>query len=280
MPFVERSGKPVLHYEIDDFTDPWKAAHHIILLHGYARSSKFWYAWPPYLSRFYKVVRPDLRGLGQSGKDFDPHTGISVATYVDDFKDLLDHLGVDSVHLCGESSAGTLGLALAAECPDRVRTLTVIGAPVIMTNEDKGSALGGFQDRIEALRKMGARGWLEASHAGRRFPADADPRMLAWTLDEMAKSDLEVQIAMFRWISNADATPYLERIVAPVLGLYSAGGVITNNEQLDVLRSRVKNIRIVQIPSRSHSIQVTDPATCARQVLFFIAQHDGISCTE
>ncbi len=279
MPFLERSNKPRLYYKVDDFTDPWKAARYIVLLHGYARSSRFWYAWPPYLSRFYKVVRPDLRGLGQSGKDFDPATGINTAAYVDDFRDLVDHLGTDGVHLCGESSAGTLSLALAAECPERVRTLTVIGAPVVMTREDKASALGGYQDRLEALRKD-ARGWLEASHAGRRFPADADPRMLAWTLDEMVKSDVEVQIAMFRWISNADARPYLERIAAPVLGLYSGGGVITNDEQLDLMREKIKDVRIVRIPSRSHSLQVTDAAACAQQVLYFIAQHDGIPCSE
>ena len=30
----------------------------------------------------------------------------------------------------------------------------------------------------ELLRKLGSRGWLEASNAGRRYPADADPAML------------------------------------------------------------------------------------------------------
>src|SRR5574342_402553 len=64
MPLVTRAGKPTLHYELDDYTDPWRNAPYLILQHGYGRSGKFWYSWVPYLSRFYRVVRRDLRRAG------------------------------------------------------------------------------------------------------------------------------------------------------------------------------------------------------------------------
>ena len=41
MPFLERSGKPSLHYVVDDFTDPWRNAPVLILQHGYGRSAQF-----------------------------------------------------------------------------------------------------------------------------------------------------------------------------------------------------------------------------------------------
>jgi hypothetical protein len=31
------------HYELDDFTDPWKPAETIVIQHGLGRSSRFWY---------------------------------------------------------------------------------------------------------------------------------------------------------------------------------------------------------------------------------------------
>ena len=280
MPYLTRPGQPRLSYDVADYTDPWKNAPAILLQHGYARSSLFWNAWVPYLSRFYRVLRMDWRGLGQSGTDFDPRTGITFSAYLQDYRDLLDELEIDSIHYCGESSAGTLGMIFAAECPERVRTLTVISSPVSMTEADKKSALPGFTSRQEMLRKLGSRGWLEASNAGRRYPADADPAMLEWTVDEMSKSDVEVLIAMFDLVSNADAAPYLPKIRAPMLALYSRGGVITSNEHLEVLHEKVANIRIVRIDSASHSINFTSPATCAREVLHFISRHDGIPCHE
>jgi 3-oxoadipate enol-lactonase len=171
VPYFRRPGKPDIFYEIDDYTDPWKPAPTILLQHGAARSSLFWRAWVPYLSRFYRVLRPDLRGLGRSGKHQAADCGINFQGYRDDLIDLLDHLGIESVHYCGESSAGTLGMVLAAQCPEHVRTLSLVSAPVSMSEEDKTSALGGYANRIEALRNMGCRGWLEASNAGRRFPS-------------------------------------------------------------------------------------------------------------
>lgn len=281
MPVLKRAGRPDLYYELDDYTDPWKPqAPCILLQHGYARSSRFWRAWVPYLSRFYRVIRPDLRGLGQSGKDFAPAAGINLAAYREDFTDLLDHLQVASVHYCGESSAGTLGMMFAAECPQRIRTLSLISAPVAMSEDDKRSALAGYPDRVSALRAMGARGWLEASNAGRRFPADTDPALLAWTLDEMGKSDTEVLVEMFRFVSTVDTAPYLGRIEAPVLAIYPMEGVITKDEHTEALRTAVRNLRLIRLPSRAHSLQIVAPATCALEVLYFISQHDGIACRE
>lgn len=281
MPYLDRAGEPRLHYELDDYTDPWKKAPCILLQHGYARSTKFWRAWVPYLSRFYRVLRLDLRGLGESSRDFDLARGINLDAYVKDFTDLFDHLGIDAVHYCGESSAGTLGMAFAAERPQRVRTLTVISSPVAMSEEDKVSALAGHPDRITALRKMGSRGWLEASNSGRRFPANSDPRLLDWTLDEMGKSDVEVLIAMFRFVSNVDAAPYLPKIAAPMLAIYpDSAGVITKDEHTTLLRERVRNLKMVRVPLNAHSLQIVAPATCANEVLYFISQHDGIVCRE
>jgi 3-oxoadipate enol-lactonase len=280
MPYLERTGKPTLHYELDDYTDPWKKASYIVLQHGNAKNAAFWRAWVPYLSRFYKIIRPDLRGMGGSSTDFDLKTGFSVAAYVQDFNDLLDHLGIESAHYCGESSAGTLGLAFAAESPERIRTLTLSSSPVAMPEIDILSSLGSFKTRVEMLQKVGSRGWAEASNAGRRMPVDTDPGMLNWVVDEMGKSHVDVLIGYFRWISTADAAPYLSRIRAPVLGIYPNGGVVTDDGQLALLRSKIGNIRIIRLQTDSHLINVTHAATCALEVLHFISQHDGIICRE
>jgi len=55
-----------LGYCIDDFTDPWKEAPVLLLLHAAMGSARRYYAWVPPLSRHYRVVRMDLRGHGSS----------------------------------------------------------------------------------------------------------------------------------------------------------------------------------------------------------------------
>src|SRR5262249_49139872 len=102
MPELRRAGKPTLHYALDDYTHPSRDAPHLILQHGYGPSGRFWYCWVPYLSRFYKVVRPDLRGLGQSEVPADLETSLTVEAYIDDLLAIIDALG-GPVHYCGES---------------------------------------------------------------------------------------------------------------------------------------------------------------------------------
>jgi 3-oxoadipate enol-lactonase len=280
MPYLETNGKRRLYYELDDYTDPWRDAPFIVLQHGFSRSSRFLSSWVPYLSRFYKVVRPDLRGLGKSPTDYERGRDFSAELFIDDLIALMDALRASSVHYCGETLGGILGIVFAATCPERVRTLSVVSTPLFVSSKDNQSTTFGYSSRLEALQKMGARGWAEASNAGRRFPPDADPEMLRWYVDEMGRSDLDVLVSISRWVSQADAVPFLPRVKAPMLGLYATHGPIIDDDQIRTLREKVEDVRIVRLPSRYQYIQNLKPASCALALLHFAAQHDGIACHE
>ena len=62
----------------------------------------------------------DGRGVGRSDTSPPPYT---VAQMADDTIAVLDHLGLESVHLSGSSLGGAIGLHLAVHAPERVRTL-------------------------------------------------------------------------------------------------------------------------------------------------------------
>lgn len=280
MTLFKRSGKPTLHYVIDDYTDEWKNAPTIVLQHGFGRSGRFWRSWVPYLSRFYRILRADLRGLGSSPVDFDPAQGITIEDYIGDLVDLVDHLELPSVHYCGESFGGILGMVLAAEHPDRVRTLSLVSSPVSLHEQHQQTFAVGYASREDALRSMGARAWAAATNGTTRFPPETDPRLLDWYADEMGRNDVEVMCALYRLLRNASAESFLPRIEAPVLGLYPASGPITSEEQVAALLQGIPHMQLVRLPTRFHSVLTLLPATCAQHVLHFCAQHDGIACRE
>jgi pimeloyl-ACP methyl ester carboxylesterase len=76
----------------------------------------------------------DRPGYGESTRL--PGRGISVVA--DDAAELLDHLGLDSVHAAGGSGGGPHVLAFAARHPDRVRAASVVvgAAPILETDLD------------------------------------------------------------------------------------------------------------------------------------------------
>ena len=280
MTFLKRQGKPTLHYTIDDFTDPWKKSATVLLQHGYGRSGRFWYNWVPYLSRYYRVLRLDLRGFGQSPVDFDPYTGITLDNHAADVIALLDALQIESVHYCGESFGGILGMVLAARQPTRIRTLNLVSAPVNLHQKHLESTAFGHASREEALREMGAEKWALAMNDLNRFAPGTDPGLASWFASEMGKNNVDVLCAQYRLHCTASAEALLPLIQAPVLAIYPTSGKITTNEQEVLLKKGIQNLNNVHLPTPSHAIASLMPATCAREVLHFCARHDGIACHE
>jgi hypothetical protein len=85
---------------------------------------------------------------------------------------------------------------------------------------------------------------------------------------------------MSRIASSVDATPFIDRIRTPTLGLYPEHAPVTIQSQEQTLKEKIPSLKIVHVPSRHHTIQNLMPATLANQVLHFASQHDGVACRE
>src|SRR5215469_9728059 len=119
MPDFRRSLDLHMHYQIEDFTDPWCEPQTILMLHGNAESSLAWYAWVAKLARHYRVVRPDMRGFGDSTAMPRDHNW-TLDELINDFCGLMDHLTIPRFHLIGAKIGGTIARAVAARRPGRV----------------------------------------------------------------------------------------------------------------------------------------------------------------
>ena len=71
----------------------------------------------------YRVIAPDQRGHGLSGKPIAKYTAEEMAA---DMVSLLDFLGLDSVILVGHSMGGRVAGYLTALYPDRVKALAIL----------------------------------------------------------------------------------------------------------------------------------------------------------
>lgn len=276
MPTLHRPGKPCLHYEVDDYTDPWRQAPYLLLQHGYGRYSRFWYSWIPYLSRFFRVLRPDMRGFGRSRAGFDPAHGFDTSDLVADVIAIIDDVGADKIHYCGEAFGGTLGMQLAAQHPDRVRTLNLVAAPVFLPQKIQQNYALGEASWIDALRKHGIKKWAAATNTIARFPPQVSAAFLDWYSDELATADPENLIAFSNMCANYNMTSFLPAITAPVLGVYPR----SRPEQVALLRQHVRRFSVVELPTDNLMIYNVYPRTCAEAVLYFAAQHDGSVCRE
>ncbi|MEK9921277.1 MAG: alpha/beta hydrolase [Rhodospirillales bacterium] len=268
-------GTP-LNYEVDDHTDPWERRPVLILLHGNGRNAQFWYQWVPYLSRDFRIVRPDMRGLGKSIFADGSAVDLSVESLIDDLLKVIGALGVDKVHFCGESMGGILGLLLAAQHPSLIKTLTLVSTPVFREEEMKERYALGYASRIEAMEKLGIRKWVSETTKITRLPADENPGLYEWYVNEFSKGDPDLQVRMSGIVNQANVTDILEDVKVPVLGLYPGEGQITSKSQERLLQNSLSDFSMRKLPTNYHMVQLLFPAVCCEQLRDFCFRHDGL----
>ena len=98
----------------------------VLLVHGFGADKYRFGPIVPHLSRFHRVVVPDLPGFGESAKGTSlPYDIKSQARRLARF---VDAAGLGRFHLVGLSMGGYLSALYAAKYPERVRRLVLIDA--------------------------------------------------------------------------------------------------------------------------------------------------------
>jgi pimeloyl-ACP methyl ester carboxylesterase len=99
----------------------------VVLIHGYGETGDMWAPMAADLMRDHTVIVPDLRGLGLSSK---PAGGFDKKNQAEDIAGVMDALHVTQADLVTHDIGNMVGFAFAMEHPDRVRSFTLIDAPV------------------------------------------------------------------------------------------------------------------------------------------------------
>ena len=271
-------GKTIIHpngqttyYVEDNFTDPWKPCETILIQHGFARHSAFWYHWVPVLSRKFRVIRRDARGHGFSGYPSSTSSyDYSLDTIIEEIIDTLDQLKLQKVHFLGESTSGMLGEALAARHPERLHSLIVCSSPTFLPPVALSMFAFGHSSWPAACRELGSRGWGEALSKVPGTVSIPDPQYIAWWIDQVAVSSGEGLAGYAQFLSTLDARPFLKDINVPMLILAPANSAATKLAEQQELQKQVKDSRIEVINGRGHEIYVEMPEECQKAVFKFL----------
>ncbi len=93
-----------------------------IFAHGAGGNHISWWQQVPVLSQHYRCITFDHRGWGAS---VDASGGPGAGAFVEDLKQLLDHLGVDKAFLVSQSMGGRACLGFALAYPQRTLGLVL-----------------------------------------------------------------------------------------------------------------------------------------------------------
>ncbi len=278
MPKVKVNGYK-LFYADDDFADPWRPHDTIMIHHHVWGTHEDNRAWVPTLAREFRVIRLDRRGSGFSQKPpFD--YAFTVPDMLSDFLGVLNALGIEKVHLSGQSVGGVLSAAFAATYPERVKSLVLCATPTWLGR--RPGAAGAPPPPVRRMPTMAMGSW----QGGYRYvPVDAErPEGNEWDelkalyrAEHAAMMPVHVRDSLSRMIAlpSSDLLPLLPKITAPTLLLSPSASVNTSAEDQQTLLRTIPNCEQVIIQSPLHPIYWYEPDQCARAVLEFARRHSG-----
>lgn len=111
---------------IDLWWESAGAGEPVLLLMGTGADHSLWGSQVEAYSRGHRLITIDSRGTGRSTRPADP-TGCTPFTMAEDAKHLLDHLGIEKVHLGGLSLGSAIAQEFALAWPDRLLSLALHG---------------------------------------------------------------------------------------------------------------------------------------------------------
>jgi 3-oxoadipate enol-lactonase len=245
-------------YREDWFGEPWRKPETAVLIHGNAESSIVWYAWLPRMAQEFRVLRPDLPGLGRSPIPAGFEWSLpSLAAFV---AHILEKAGSDSAHIIGAKAGGAIAMQFAADYPDRTRTLSVVHVPSPVTNAraPSGTSFAPQRERLgSAASKEMVDYWENMFKTAPEIPTKG--LLAAVVKSDPAKDGI------------------LRRIKAPTLLMTADRGQLQSVEKAREYQTLIPDSRLVVLRSDGYHIAASNAEECVTNVLAFIkeARHRG-----
>jgi pimeloyl-ACP methyl ester carboxylesterase len=251
-------GDIELYYETVGEGDP------ILFIHGLGSSSRDWELQTGYFAQQYQVVTVDIRGHGRSDK---PSGRYSVPLFARDVTALIQALGVTPVHVVGISMGGMIGLQLAVDAPDLVKSLVVVNAGPDLRVRTLRDRLQVFQ-RFAIVWLLGMRKMGEVL-GGRLFPKPGQEEIRRLFAERWAENDPRAYRAAMRSLVGWSVNDRLGEVACPTL-FVAADQDYAPVAVKAAAAARMQRAAVVVIEDSRHATPVDQPEAFNQAVCQFL----------
>jgi len=229
----------------------------VILLHGFPFNRSMWAEQQRALANDYRVITPDLRGMGETAGGDGPATMEEMAH---DVAALMDKLGVERAVVGGLSMGGYVTLAFYRRHRLRARALVLADTrPGADTDEAR-------RTREEQARKILKEGTAAIADDFLKKVLTPEtlagkPEVVARVREMMLKTEARGAAQALRGMAlRHDQTSFLEDVIVPALILVGGEDQLTPPKEAETMRREIRGSRMQVIEGASHLSNVERPA--------------------
>ncbi|ABQ67935.1 alpha/beta hydrolase fold [Rhizorhabdus wittichii RW1] len=234
----------------------------IVLLHPIGFDGRFWRAVVDRLQDRFRLIVPDARGHGGSGRGGET----SIEQLAGDVEAILDHLGVDRAAVAGCSMGSATSMHLGAAVPDRWTWLALANAPAKIPLPRER-----FEEVIAAAR-AGRFAEIARDMLGRWVAPETRrlrPEWFTERLSDMLDTDAEGFADAFAALRDSDRRDDLGRIRAATLVITGDQDGGFSAADAESMALAVPHGRSCTVSSAAHLVPLEQPEAFASRLRDF-----------
>uniref|UniRef100_E6Q3Z7 Putative Alpha/beta hydrolase fold n=1 Tax=mine drainage metagenome TaxID=410659 RepID=E6Q3Z7_9ZZZZ len=259
-----------MHVAVDDvelYADIRGEGEAVVLLHGFPLTHRIWESLTHSLARDYRVVAPDLRGMGASECSVGPYLMEQLAG---DIAAMLDALGIERATIVGHSLGGYVALAFARMYDERVARLALVTSRLAADTPEIARSRRELAERIEAENSVDA--VLDTMLP--RLLAPESPGALVETARAIARENSQAGLAaVLRGMAmRDDAHDIAADLSMPVMAVAGAEDRSISLEEARDLAESFPNAELVVLERVGHLPMLEDPVGLERALRSLLAR--------
>lgn len=264
---VSVDGVPMVLYRSKARASGQRQGDAILMLHGFSADKDVWARFARHFTDGHDVIIPDMAGHGDTG--YRAEWRYSVAAQSDRLIKLLDQLGVQRVHVIGNSMGGHIAAYFALHHPERTLTATMV---------DPAGLPQPHPSEMEQMRARGENPFLFDTRAGfhRFYPMTMakPPFMPGYVLDAIADQYIARKASLTQVFDEShqatDITTRLGQLRAPTLIIWGKLDRLIDVSAASVWQSALPKAELVLLDGIGHMPMVEAPADTAKLYAQFI----------
>ncbi len=249
----------------------------VVLIHGFGADKETWMLMVRELPRTMRVIVPDLPGYGAAG-EVAPERATARAQAAA-LRGFLDRLGIVRAHLVGNSMGGGIAQRVAADYPDRVASLVLIGSTGPVREESEFEAALARGENLLVPKTVAKAERMLAMAMVRPPPLPRALQRYAAAQRIALAERFAAYFAAWHAAGPADGLPdeaALAQIEAPALIIHGAGDRIIAPATGEALAEHLPRSRLELLQQVGHMPQIEAPRRVAR----LTAEHIARACVE
>lgn len=221
----------------------------LLFVHGFPLCRGAWSKQVEAFKSSYRVIAPDLRGLGETVSTEGP---VPMSRFAEDLHALAQHLETGPVILVGHSMGGYVALAFAKAYPKAVRGLVLVGTKA---GADAPEVAEARRALAEQVRVEGSSVVINAMAPKMLSDGNLDKGMAAAVRSLMTPSRPEgVSGALLGMAERPDARPWLGKMRMPVLVIAGLDDTIIPPSESQAMAKAIHGAQLRLIPQAGHLV--------------------------